>query len=48
VDQIRNATGEKTGSQMGRETWATAGKHSRLTSDVATSAVPWCRWKDEV
>jgi hypothetical protein len=40
MDRIRNAANEKAGSQVGRETRAIAGKQSRLTLDVATSAVP--------
>jgi hypothetical protein len=32
----------------GQGEWATKGKQSRLTSDVATFVVPWYGWKDEV
>jgi hypothetical protein len=40
ADRIRNTTGEKTGSQVGKEKGVVISKQSRLTSNIATSAVP--------
>jgi hypothetical protein len=40
ADRIHNIAGEKTRSQVDRETWAITDKQSRLPSVVAISAVP--------